>query len=171
MVQRFLLSGLLCLIAVRYCAAEDVSEQIKKKAETCATAMQKGDFEKVAELTHPKVIEILGGKKKAAETIASAIEEMELQGMTIAEYTVGNVSEIVTDNDTQFAVVRTTMKMNCPKGILTANSFLIAISSDKGKTWTFVDGNAVDQLKQINFTLPKALKVPEREEPVLSPKK
>ena len=169
--RRIFISTLVCMVAFQLRAEDAATEQIKKKAEACATAMQKGEFEKVAELTHPKVIEILGGKKKAAETMASVMDEMETQGLSIADYTVGSVSEIVTDNDNQFAIVRTTMKMNCPKGILTQNSFLVAISSDKGKSWTFVDGNAVDQLKQINFSVPKALKIPNREEPVLTPKK
>lgn len=152
-------------------AAEDARALIKNRAEACGNAMQAGEYDKVAELTHPKVLEALGGKKKAAETMRSVIDDMEIQGISIESYTIGEISEIVSEKDNQFAIVHTVMKMKAPKGRLSQNSFLIAVSPDKGKSWTFVDGNAIDALKQSGFPLPSGLKLPAVEEPVLTPDK
>ena len=41
-------------------AAEDASRLIKQKAEETNTALVKGDYGKVADLTHPKLVEQLG---------------------------------------------------------------------------------------------------------------
>jgi hypothetical protein len=65
-----------------------------------------------------------------------------------------------------------------PNGILRSKGFLIAISEDRGKTWTFIDGAGLvsepgrerEKLAQILPDFPAQLALPPREQPALEPK-
>lgn len=59
--------------------------------------------------------------------------------------------------------------MKVPGGRATAKSFLLGISTDKGKTWTFVDGNGIGDEKvkrKLLPNLPAEFKLPKKEKPV-----
>jgi hypothetical protein len=71
-----------------------------------------------------------------------------------------------------------TVRVQVPEGILRSNGFLIAVSDDRGKTWTFIDGaglhktsrNERETLAQIVPGFPAQLSLPAWEPPVLEPK-
>ena len=69
-----------------------------------------------------------------------------------------------------YAILPETIVLSMPGGVKTAKGCLVGISDDGGKTWSFVDGQAGDQvIRGFVPELPKDLKIPEREEPVFTP--
>ena len=86
--------------------------------------------------------------------------------------------EVVTAGDKKFAIVPMVVRVQVPTGALRSKSFLIAVSEDRGKTWTFVDsaglvsepGKEREKLAQILPDFPSRLRLPPREEPVWEPK-
>jgi hypothetical protein len=58
--------------------------------------------------------------------------------------------------------------MKSSKGKISQKTFLIGISSDKGKTWTFINGDLdIKRVKSVFPNLPEKLKLPDKEKPVL----
>ena len=69
------------------------------------------------------------------------------------------------------AVLPQSTTMKTPLGELTAETYWIVISADKGKNWWFIDTNVyqADKLKNILPDLSPKLVIPPRKEPKLVP--
>jgi len=67
-----------------------------------------------------------------------------------------------------FVLVPTKLEMATPTGTFLAKSYLLGISSDGRKTWTFVDGAGMqdeETRKQVLPKMPDKLKLPELQPP------
>jgi hypothetical protein len=53
------------------------------EAQAISDATLKGDFEKLADHTHPKVIEVMGGRRKMIERTRQKIEEVKRDRVTL----------------------------------------------------------------------------------------
>jgi hypothetical protein len=167
------------LVLLGFCVAvslaqEDKSpEQIAKaKAEEAAQATIKGDFDKYITLTYPKIIQKMGGVEKAKKKLEDGFADMKKKGFAFKSAKVGEPSQAVTGGNDLYLVIPMTLEMTAPNSTITLDSFVIGISSDKGKSWTFVDGSkATDKhFKEVVPKLPAALKLPKTKEPVVKKK-
>lgn len=99
------------------------------------------DYAKFANFTHPKLIEIFGGKAKMIETTKTLMSKMKDEGYTFLDITFKNPSKFIKKgNETQFTIIEQIL-MNTPKGKLLGSSTLIGASCDNGKNWKFIDSS------------------------------
>jgi hypothetical protein len=168
------LTGLFFLLAygVSALAAEEKPEQVaKRQADEVAQATIKGDFKKLAELTYPKVIEMIGGRERMIEKMEEWQKDMKAKGYAFRSAKVEDALPLVAGGLEVFTVVPFTLEMKAPTGKATMKSFLLGISADKGKTWTFVDGSGIsnrEMAKKLLPNLPATLQLPKKEKPVFT---
>jgi hypothetical protein len=172
----------LTLTAVALCgqlaSADPQTERIRGLAAENSAALTSGNYPRLVELTYPKVVEMVGGRDKMIETLRRGSEDMKAHGSAILGAEVTEPKEVVTAGDKQFAIVPMTARVQVPDGTLRSKGFLIAVSEDRGKTWTFIDGAGLvrepgkekEKLAQILPDFPPQLSLPAREQPVLEPK-
>ena|ERR1700756_3651655 len=174
----------IALIAVATCAqfanADPQTEQIRKLAAENSAALTSGNYARLVELTYPKVVEMIGGRDKMIETLRRGSEDMKAHASAILGAKVSEPKEVVTAGDKVFAIVPMTVRIQLPGGTLHSKGFLIAVSDDHGKTWTFIDGAGLvrepgkekekEKLAQVLPDFPHQLSLPPREQPVLEPK-
>jgi len=172
----------IALIAVAICTqfanADPQTEQIRKLAAENSAALTSGNYARLVELTYPKVVEMIGGRDKMIETLRKGTEDMKAHGNAILGAEVSEPKEVVPRGDKQFAIVPMITRMQVPEGTLHFKGFLIAISEDRGKTWTFIDGAGLvkepgkekEKLAQVLPDFPPQLSLPTPEQPVLEPK-
>jgi hypothetical protein len=158
----------LCLSAG---AAEDKPESVaKRKANEIAQATVKGDFDKIADFTYPKVVDQMGGREKMIGAMKIGFNEMKSRGIEFRSAKVEDALPLMAGGSEVFTVVPFTLEMKVPGGRTTMKSFLLGISADKGKTWTFLDGSGIGKdetmAKRLLPNLPKELKLPKTEKPV-----
>jgi hypothetical protein len=159
-------------------SADPQTERIRELAADNSAALTSGNYARLVELTYPKVVEMIGGRDKMIETLRRGSEDMKAHGSAILGAEVSEPKEVVTAGDKQFAIVPMTVRVQVPDGTLRSKGFLIAVSEDRGKTWTFVDGAGLvrepgkekEKLAQILPDFPPQLSLPAREQPVLEPK-
>ena len=169
------LSAILCLAFLALClawpgtAADAQITLIKAKAEETSNALVQGDYGKMADLTHPKLVEQVGGRAKMISMIELGMKEMKAQGIEFKSATVEAPSAVVKEGGHLFSVVPFTLKMSVPGGAMSQKSYLIASSADGGKQWHFVDGSGVDdeKLKLMYGSVPLKLKLPAKVPPVI----
>jgi hypothetical protein len=173
---------LLILTLVALCSelanADPQTERIRKLAAEDSAALTSGDYARLVQLTYPKVVEMIGGRDKMIETLQRGSEDMKARGSAILGAEVGEPKDVVTAGDKQFAIVPMTVRVQVADGTLRSKGFLIAVSEDRGKTWTFIDGAGLvrepgkekEKLAQILPDFPSQLSLPAREQPVLEPK-
>lgn len=142
----------------------------KRLATEASQAVVKGNFRRLAELTYPAVLKEAGGSDQMIAVVEKAMQQLKAQGFTFESTTVGEPGPILTEGLHSFIVVPTTNIMRTPNGKLQSKSYLLGISTDNGKSWTFVDGTGIANQKQREKMLPKLpakLVLPERQQPTL----
>jgi hypothetical protein len=172
----------LALLVFAVCAelanADPQTEQIRKLAAENSAAVASGNYARLVDLTYPKVVEMIGGRDKMIQTLQRGSEDMKAHGSAILGAEVDEPKEVVTAGDKRFAIVPMTVSVQVPDGTLRSKGFPIAVSEDRGKTWTFIDGAGLvrepgkekEKLAQILLDFPPKLSLPAREQPVLEPK-
>jgi len=158
----------LCLFSTT--RADVHSRLIKETAERTNKALLAADYATVADLTHPKLVQAMGGRPKLIATIQSTVAQMKAQGITFKSASIDNPTDaIAAKNGHLFAIVPFSISVALPFGVATQKSFLIANSIDQGRSWKFVDAGNVDPstLKQVLPDLPPALKLPAKQDPTI----
>ena len=153
------------LCSVAFAQTEDPRlGQIKKGAGAVGAAMLAGKYTEVLDLTYPAIVDLMGGREKALATVAEQMNEIKEHGITLSSFVVDDSSEIKAGGAELFAAIPTTMEMKAPQMKITAKSFLLAISRDQGKTWSYADGtNLTPELMKTLFPkFPAELKLPEK---------
>ncbi|HEX5268885.1 MAG TPA: GDSL-type esterase/lipase family protein [Gemmataceae bacterium] len=171
--MNLLLTGLLCVTLSAPEPGDDKQEAaaVKAKAEEVLQLLQKGEYKKVAGRTHPRVVKEMGGSEKMADTLAAKMKQLKEQGYEVRSLKANDPTTSATVGDERYVVVPYTMEMKSPGGKTTVESYLLAISSDKGKTWTFVDGAGLADVEAQKKLLPDlppppTLRLPRTQRPV-----
>ena len=175
MVRRWsvvLMLAMVCAAPCRGADAPPAPESIRAAAQSCADAMLKGDFEAFANFTHPKLIEMFGGRQKFIDTIKKGDADMKAQKTSITSFTVRAPEGTTKGGADLFAVVPTTLAMMIRDSKIKQDGYLIAVSSDNGAHWTFVTGDGIERakLKEILPNLPEELKLPAKAAQVVEKK-
>jgi len=170
------------LIAAALCAqlasADPQTQRIRQFAAENSAALTSGNYARLVELTYPKVVEMSGGRDKMIETLRRGSEDMKAHRSAILGAEVSEPKEVVTAGEKQFAIVPMTVRLQVPDGTLREKGFFIAVSEDRGKTWTFIVGTGLvtepgkekQKLAQVLPDFPPQLSLPAREQPILEPK-
>jgi hypothetical protein len=144
-----------------------LKEILKGKVEELNRALIKEEFGKVADLTHPKIVMMMGGREKMVATMESGTADMQSKGFSIRSVKVEDASDLVAAGSDLFAIVPFTIEMTAPGGKILQKSFVIGVSGDEGKSWVFVNGDVdIKQVKKVLPNLPDELKRPEKQKPV-----
>jgi hypothetical protein len=157
------------LIAVPVWADDkiDVGRAVEQ-AKTVAKAVLDEDYGKVADLTHPKVVDIMGGREKMIEQTKAVMKALKDQGIEIKSHTVGKAGEPVIDGKTAYLVIPTSLVLTANGMKIGTESYLLGMTTDRGKSWVFVDGAGMDRPEirdKVFPSLPEGLKLPEKKPP------
>ncbi len=69
-----------------------------------------------------------------------AMQQLKAQGIEIVGSEFGEPGEFYPEGNNLFVIVPTKNELTFPQGKIFSKSYLLGISSDSGKTWTFVEG-------------------------------
>jgi hypothetical protein len=168
-IKCFLLSmGMLLVLGTK---AQNLPSTIKVQAMDMANALIKNDFNTFVKYMHPNIISFAGGQEKMKTRMDSAYAAMKQFGVTFKRYWIGNPGEIVAYKNSLQAILPQSTTLITPLGELTAETSMIVISPDKGKSWWFIDTNVykADKLKNILPDLSPKLVIPPQKQPKLVP--
>src|SRR5262252_1873364 len=165
-----LLVSLACKSAPKPLTASSAAENdpnLAVRAKELGDALGRKDYEKVVDLTYSKVIEIGGGREKLLAAMTSELKSMQAEGVEIISSNPSSPTQFYHDGTGIFAVVPMTSKFKARDGTFQLEGSLIAISTDGGTNWTFVDATGKEQteLKKVLPNLDK-LHLPPEKEPV-----
>lgn len=147
--------------------AQDTS-LVKREAQKMLSAFLKGDLNKLADYTYPKVAAMMVGKEKMIAAIKAGMESMKAQGTSFRNGSIGKVSKIYPSGKELHCTLDQNLVMGVKGGYLTTEGQLLGISADSGKTWTFItlaNLNAT-QLKQLFPDFNKGLSIKKSAPPV-----
>ena len=162
-----------CLVALAVLAPAWAEEKIdtarvEERARALGKAFLDADWAKVADATHPRVIELAGGRDKMIEVVETGMKQIKAQGFSFTAYKVGTAQAPVAGGKTTYVVVPTSLEIAGPGSRIVTDSYLLGVSGDGGKTWAFADGAGLSdpaKRKAVFPDLPEGLKLPDRKPP------
>lgn len=111
-------------------------------AEKMASALVDNDFKAFADFNYPKLLDQAGGKEKFIQELENSAKAQKERGDKFLKISVTNPSKTVECNGELQCVLRQEATMSLSGGKpFTFASNLIAISTDKGKSWTFLNAS------------------------------
>jgi hypothetical protein len=136
-----------------------------------ANALVKNDFARFSKYLPPAIIEYAGGSDKLKMNMDSASRAMKQFAISFKRILIGNPGPIINYKDQLQCVVPQTSTMETPLAELEVTSSLIAISTDQGKNWYFIDTNVykADKVKKVLPGLSPELRVPTQQAPKITP--
>lgn len=143
--------SLTILLACNIGAFAQHQAKIKALAQLVATATMKGDYKTVIDHTDPETVKAAGGRDAMVKVMERLFTQMKSKGAYVKNATAGEPGPIVTVNNKLFCVVPESVSMAVPqssmmpKGVYTAQSTLLALSTDNGKTWYFVGSGSINE--------------------------
>lgn len=148
--MKYFSSVLFCILALNIFAQTD-----NKNLNTQLNAMKDGfmnkDYAAIADFTYPKVVEMMGGKENMIKTTEQTMEKMASQGFVFESISFEDPSNFFKKNGDMQCVITQVLVMNTPNGKVENKTALLAISSDNGDNWVFLDTSGMPKASVQNF--------------------
>lgn len=127
------------------------------------------NFAQYVNYIHPKILAMLGGKDSMALFLQKSMVQMKQQGYAITNVTIGTIGTILINSAELQCVVPQVLEIKTTEGRLVSTGYLLGISDDKGKTWSFIDtgGNPLSKIQTMFPNLDNRLVIPPKQQPVL----
>jgi hypothetical protein len=146
----------------------EIQKSAKAEAERVQSALVKGDFGTVADGTHPKIVEQLGGRKMMLATLTKTLDAMKADGIEFKKVDILDPDVPVKAGKDLYIHVPIDLEMTAPGKRIRQRGGLVGVSGDGGKTWTFIDTSpGRDAIKQLVPDLPDAIKFPKKTQPTV----
>lgn len=142
---------------------------LKKQADAMGAYFIRKDYPHYVKYINPKVIASLGGSDKMIGLLNQSMDAMKAQGINFKDLQIGEPSMIITTKTDLESVVPQTINLSVKEGRVQTMSYLVAVSSDNGDTWTFIDtsGKTLKDIQKIFPSLSNDLVIPAKEKPLL----
>ncbi|MFN8256941.1 MAG: hypothetical protein U0W24_14695 [Bacteroidales bacterium] len=132
------LIGLIIILMSISCVAK---KNAHKQADLFCNAIIESNYNSMLNYTHPNVIKLVGGENQYINILKLSKIEMQNLGNNYESIKTSKVSKIIKAGNELHCLVPETITMNLENGKNknVSNSYLLAISDDKGKNWKFIE--------------------------------
>ena len=150
------LGGLVILLAFTLCAAWEVgaaeelfsAPYVQKNISDNDRALFSGDVDTVINFTHPRIIEILGGRKAARKQITeSLMGPIKATNMELISLTFPQPPVFLSGGGNRFVVVPTLSVVRFPKteNKIQSLNFYIGILDTTSQSWKYLQGSKINE--------------------------
>ena len=122
-----------------------IFENLQGQGNELIEAMNKGDFNRFVELTHPIAVEKFGGKKKLIAVMKETFDESPKNFKSFS-ISMENPTDLIKSEGKLFGIIPLKMEgiTHANQKIITSDCF-VGISSDKGNNWLFISGEGAGE--------------------------
>ena len=124
---------------------------LMEHANSYAMAIVNQDYTKVASMTHADIVEMGGGEQFLISDLETQAQNLERQGLKYVSAEVGSHPEFLTAGDEMQCVVPVKYYLDMNSKKVESWSNLLAVSSDEGGSWKFVDLDKFDDASLRDF--------------------
>ncbi len=165
----------LFILMISICAAGSFAQNqnsiIKTQAVNMAHALIKKDFPAFLKYMHPNIIEMAGGNERLLQRMDTVNTMASQFGASIKKIVIGNPGNLINYKNQLQVTLPQSSELTSGFGSFSLETTLIAISSDGGKNWQFID-TSIYNLKEVKKAMPDLspeLKIPPPATPKLIP--
>lgn len=127
---------------------------LNEQAMLMSYMLEKSDIKGYVEFVHPAVLDMMGGKEQYINQLEYSRKDMKKLGISYLTVKSGAPSAIIRYGDELQCVVPQVVEIKTTAGVMRNESSLIAVSTDEGQTWLFIDTGGKD-LQGVKEYFPK----------------
>lgn len=167
-MKKLLLALAACCLLAAAAPAQDATATMKRDAEKCGKALLAEDYPQVIAFTHKRVVAAIGGADALIAMLKSGRKAIRDTGHDFLEARIGTPETPRKIGEWLVALVPQEIVMKAPGGRLRAESSLLALSEDEGRSWAFLDIGSIDpaQFAKLFPELAGKVSLPGRKQPV-----
>lgn len=156
------------LVSKIYAQGTKSEENLRLQAKKMAQAFISGDFKTFVAYSYKPMVRGSGGTAKIEESLRKVVADMKSKGMSFNSITFDEPSKIIKNGKELQATIAQHTDIKLLGGRAVSTSTLIAISTDNGVNWTFIDTSniSVEALHEAMPNLSPSIKIPPRQPPV-----
>lgn len=141
---------------------------VKQQANEMGQAFINGDYKGFVHYTYPTIIKLMGGENKMVTALRAIADDMKMKGMTFNNVNFGEVSKIFRIGNEMQCTISQRIEIKLPNATAVSTSTLIAISTDNGSNWTFVDtsNKTISTIRKLLPHLSNSIVIPPQQQPV-----
>jgi hypothetical protein len=146
-----------------------LSQLVTNQANQMASLYKSGDYKAYVKYIHPVIVQATGGESKMIELLTAQDVQIKSRGVIINSIVFNPPSEIVKyKNELQCTISQNT-ELKSAKGRVITYTTLIAISTDNGKNWKFIDTSKMDiaTVRSLYPNLSKLITLPPKQKPTV----
>lgn len=117
----------------------DTQGAIRSQAAIMVQAYENGQYDLLLNYTYPQVIAMSGGREVLQDMIAQMMANLSASGVHIDSIRVGDPGQIYAAGTEWHAIIPQQMTMSTADSAFISETYLLAISQDKGARWYFID--------------------------------
>jgi hypothetical protein len=138
-----------------------------RDADAMRTAFMHRDWDTFMKYIHPDFVKMVGSREKMLKPMIEGLERFKRNGIELVSQTIMFPTQTFRKNRELQAVIPMTQVMKMPQGTFSGLSHLLALSSDDGQHWTFINLSGVDPklLRKIVPNLDRRIKIPAESPP------
>ena len=142
-----------------------LSEIIKLRADEFIEAFLQEDFAKWVDLIYPKIVEEAGGRQKMIEILRQRAEGAKERGTRKLFVNIGMPKIVASEGEKIYSLSSCAVSFEIKGKKAIRNGYILAISDDRGKTWTFFEYDKPKSVRALIPDFPKSITLPEVEPP------
>ena len=144
--------GLLAVLVVCSAAHGDSREkQVQTDVRRLLDATYAGKVDVVMALTHPVVIEALGGKVEARKTLGEAMARLAKVQLKIETFEYPEPPAFVEGSGRTYAVIPTRVVVSSGPQKIDSRNFQVGVQDAEAKGWTYVEGPKFEGFRDEHF--------------------
>lgn len=114
-----------------------------------------GDVEEYVERLHPKVVELMGGKRRAMYVSKRNNYLMKKNRFRVLRYDVSKPETLYKSKEEVFTVLKAHIVIDSPKYEISRDTFIIAARNKKADDWVFIDGTGINSFEKLGKIFPE----------------
>jgi len=141
---------------------------LKESAEKMGRSFTDTNYAAYVKYVHPAIIRLMGGSPKMIAYLRKTMSDMASEGVSFKDVSIGEPMNVFRSGTQLQCIIPQTLFMKVKNGTVEQTSYLLGVSADKGKTWTFIDtsNKTIEQIKAIVPAVNEKIEIPKKSAPV-----
>lgn len=148
-----------------------LTQAVITQANQMAASYKSGDYKGYVKFILPVYVNAAGGQAKMIASFNALDAQLKSKDMSINSIVYTDPSEILKVKNESQCVIEQQTELQSAKGRVTTYTTLIAISTDDGKTWKFMDTSNMDiaMVRRLLPNLSSKIVLPAKQKPTVHP--
>lgn len=146
-----------------------LSQIVTEQGNQMANLFKAGDYKGYVKFIHPVIVQATGGEAKMIELLTAQYAQIQNKGIVINSIVFNPPSEIVKSKNELQCTISQHTELKPAKGRVITYTTLIAISTDNGKSWKFIDTSKMDiaTVRKLYPNLSSKITLPPKQKPTV----